>query len=546
MINVFNRFLLKFLNNPIFLGVILTLFNFFLRRNGLTDNSIALDEPFSIYVAQFDITKIIAYLSTGNNPPLFEIILHYWIKLVGLKVSAVRFLPCLFSALTALYVFKITKRIGTKRSAFCAYLLFTFSNYEGYFAHETRVYSLFALLTCMSFYYFLKIQQDEKKIKTFVIYTLVNILLIYAHFFGFFVLFVQCLTVFIFSSFCHTIKKELSYCLLALIIAYSPYIYIFIERFYTSTSAGTWIAPVTNLGQLHNVFLVLVNNNSIFYVVVLVIFWLIFQKIITKQFSNRWFINSINLLTIFYLFYAFSIVASMPYFWEFSSNPWAMTSYLMVMILGVILIIRSKVIDPFQKTVLLWFSIPLLIMFICSFKIPMFIERYYIFVTPAFFILVALLIDYISSKFNVKFYLFILGFMAITSVRNESNKRDVKPLVEKTKELKTKNTPVIICADYFDMNFTYYYSTKIFKQIGLDPVEEGIKKNLKKERIYAVKNLTQLDTTKLKNSKQILFLDAAADFNYPNNGILIYLKQHYPKIETFDYGDALRLYKFEK
>ena len=136
--------------------------------------------------------------------------------------------------------------------------------------------------------------------------------------------------------------------------------------------------------------------------------------------------------------------------------------------------------------------------------------------------------------------------MAITSVRNESNKRDVKPLVEKTKELKTKNTPVIICADYFDMNFTYYYSTKIFKQIGLDQVEEGIKKNLKKERIYAVKNLTQLDTTKLKNSKQILFLDAAADFNYPNNGILIYLKQHYPKIETFDYGDALRLYKFEK
>ena len=92
----------------------LVLFNFLLKRIGLTTNSIALDEPFSIYVAQFDVTKIIQYLSSGNNPPLFEIILHYWIKFFGIKASSVRFLSCLFSALTALYVFKITNHIARK------------------------------------------------------------------------------------------------------------------------------------------------------------------------------------------------------------------------------------------------------------------------------------------------------------------------------------------------------------------------------------------------------------------------------------------------
>ena len=95
----FNTYVLPFL---------LVLLNFFLNRGGLTANSIALDEPFSIYVAQFEVSKIIAYLSTGNNPPLFELILHYWIKLFGIKPSSVRFLPCLFSSLTALYIFKIT------------------------------------------------------------------------------------------------------------------------------------------------------------------------------------------------------------------------------------------------------------------------------------------------------------------------------------------------------------------------------------------------------------------------------------------------------
>ncbi len=62
-------------NNNI-LSFLLVLLNFVLNRGSLTANSIALDEPFSIYVAQFEVSKIIAYLSTGNNPPLFEIILH--------------------------------------------------------------------------------------------------------------------------------------------------------------------------------------------------------------------------------------------------------------------------------------------------------------------------------------------------------------------------------------------------------------------------------------------------------------------------------------
>ena len=73
----------------------------------LTDTDIAGDEPFSIFVAQFEPAFIIEYLGTGNNPPLFELILHYWMNVVGDSDYHLRLLPAIFSALTVIPLFLI-------------------------------------------------------------------------------------------------------------------------------------------------------------------------------------------------------------------------------------------------------------------------------------------------------------------------------------------------------------------------------------------------------------------------------------------------------
>src|ERR1700739_1627735 len=74
----------------------------------LTTAAIGHDEPFSIYHAQFNIEDILHQIKKGvygNNPPLFEIILHYWIKLFGISPTSLRALPALFACLSpvALY-----------------------------------------------------------------------------------------------------------------------------------------------------------------------------------------------------------------------------------------------------------------------------------------------------------------------------------------------------------------------------------------------------------------------------------------------------------
>ena len=527
------------------LPILLVLFSFFLNRSGLTANSIALDEPFSIYVAQYEIGKIIAYLSTGNNPPLFEIILHYWIKIFGIKPSSVRFLPCLFTSLTALYVFKITLYIATKRSALIAFILFTLSNYELYFAHEARVYSLFTFLTCVSFYYFFKIYKNKTRIN-FLIFGLVNLLLIYAHYFCFFVLFVQFVSIFIFNSLRLKCGKELFYVGLFLSVGYLPYIVVFIQRFYESSAHGTWISPVTNLGQLHHVITLLTNNSSVNFLVFILLIWTGFIYLISNGIKNQLLRNGVLVLSIFFLFYSISIVAPMPYYWEFSSKPWAISSYLIFIILGTLWIVRSLKINALIKMTLLWFILPLLIMFISSFKIPMFIDRYYIYVTPAFFILIAILSDYLSFKSQIRVYYILIALLLITHVRNEPNNRDVKPMIEKIASLKTSSTAVILCPDYFNLNFTYYYSQKLFENIGEESINIGLIRRLQHEKVYGLTHINQLDSNVLFVNKKIIYLDASADFVYPLNGIKKVLNKHYHHTETLKYGDAFNVFVFEK
>ncbi|MDO9255412.1 MAG: hypothetical protein Q7U54_07870 [Bacteroidales bacterium] len=92
-------FLLKYYI-PLFLVAI----NFIIKILYLGKMSIANDEPFSIYIAQMDVSSIISQLSKGNNPPLFEIILHYWIKLWGISPFSTRLLPFLFSVATVYFI----------------------------------------------------------------------------------------------------------------------------------------------------------------------------------------------------------------------------------------------------------------------------------------------------------------------------------------------------------------------------------------------------------------------------------------------------------
>ena len=57
----------------------LTIIAFFIKVINLDASSLGADECFSVYSAQLPPLDIITWLNTGDNPPLWELILHYWI-----------------------------------------------------------------------------------------------------------------------------------------------------------------------------------------------------------------------------------------------------------------------------------------------------------------------------------------------------------------------------------------------------------------------------------------------------------------------------------
>lgn len=172
--------------------VLLLLLNLITKCWNLTSDAICLDEPFSIYHAQFDIPVMFRQLENYNNPPLFEFILHFWIKLLDISPLSVRLLPSLIASCCPVLLYYFARRNFSLQAALAGSLLLSFSGLLFSYAHDCRAYSLFLLLTLASFYYYLEIVNKERRtpLKQ-VLFVLFSSLLIYAHYFGFFVLLIQ-------------------------------------------------------------------------------------------------------------------------------------------------------------------------------------------------------------------------------------------------------------------------------------------------------------------------------------------------------------------
>jgi len=88
------------------------LIGLFLRVHDLSNESIWLDEAFSILRAKFDLSQI--FFRSENTPPLYYAILHWWINLFGDSEFSVRFPSVLFGSLSILMLYKVGNQIFDK------------------------------------------------------------------------------------------------------------------------------------------------------------------------------------------------------------------------------------------------------------------------------------------------------------------------------------------------------------------------------------------------------------------------------------------------
>ncbi|MEI7662015.1 MAG: glycosyltransferase family 39 protein [Bacteroidota bacterium] len=476
-------------HNIFLIALLFFLANFILKILFVSGNEIAMDEPFSIYYAQMDLPSVFRMLKTENNPALHFILLHFWIKLFGIGPFSVRFLSVVFSSLTASVIFLTGKKFFSTGTAIAGALIFTFSLFHVSFSHEARVYSLFVLLTALSLYYFLSLVNRPGSWKPCVALFLVNLLLIYSHYFGFFVVAAELASLFV-SGNIKKIWKKLLLVSLLLALAYIPNILVFVHRFSFTVKHGTWVRrpEVTELYGNLNRFL---NSRTVMAVLLLII--LVYMVLLLRK----------RLL--------------------FTK-------------------IRDFFRSPSSRVLLVWFVFPYLAMFFLSLRIPMFLDRYIIYTSVSFYLLIALFISTfsINAKTGIAASALLLGMMIFNFSLAPGNNRRVNRVVQVVRDLKARDpgSIVIISPDYSCLEFTYTYNNSCFRDynhtISL----------LHHENIYPLNDFSSFDKTILVD-KKVIFVDCDTYFAFGKNPIPAGLTPTHFLVQSFPVAGiyTIRWYK---
>ena len=106
-----------------------------------------LDEAISVDIAQLGPGGILTALRQDGHPPLYYLLLHGWMEILGDSAGSARALSAVFSIATIPLAWFAGMRLGGRRTAVIAMVLMATSPFAVRYATEARMYSLMALLS---------------------------------------------------------------------------------------------------------------------------------------------------------------------------------------------------------------------------------------------------------------------------------------------------------------------------------------------------------------------------------------------------------------
>lgn len=150
------------------------------------------DEMFSLMNAQLSFSEMIHKLMLGgeSSPPLYTVLLHFWIKL-GASDTHIKLFSVLFGVASVWAIYLLVSRVGNSLAALVSCLLLSVSESAIYYSIEARSYAVFLLLSLLSTYGFFSALNETRSKRRFgsksIIwagYIAVTALAVYSHWFG--------------------------------------------------------------------------------------------------------------------------------------------------------------------------------------------------------------------------------------------------------------------------------------------------------------------------------------------------------------------------
>ena len=156
-----------------------------LRLKGITFQSLWFDELMSVTwsAPKLSFAKIISIYQGDPHPPLFPLLLHYWMVIFGYTEWAARLLTALIGCGSIYSIYLLGKECFNKQTGLVASAVIALNYFNLYYSHEVRSYILLFLLTTLSYTFFLKLLREQTK-KHMTVYSIVTALMLYTHYFG--------------------------------------------------------------------------------------------------------------------------------------------------------------------------------------------------------------------------------------------------------------------------------------------------------------------------------------------------------------------------
>ena len=101
-----------------------------------------LDEALTVNIASLPLSELPDALRRDGSPPLYYVVLHFWMKLFGSGTIAVRALSGLCSVACLPLAWRVGRRLGGRTAATSVLVLLALSPYAVQYATEARMYSM--------------------------------------------------------------------------------------------------------------------------------------------------------------------------------------------------------------------------------------------------------------------------------------------------------------------------------------------------------------------------------------------------------------------
>lgn len=148
---------MKKISYPFFLVLLAFVLRLFSLRQSLW-----LDEATTALVAK-DPAGFFNFISGDFHPPLYYLLMQQWVKIVGTSEIALRMPSVIIGAATVYVVYRIGKRVADETTALIAALLMATAPLHIYYSQEARMYSLSTFLVSLLVYAFLSTTAKKPK-----------------------------------------------------------------------------------------------------------------------------------------------------------------------------------------------------------------------------------------------------------------------------------------------------------------------------------------------------------------------------------------------